>query len=164
VIRPASSRVPADGDWPAPPATLRVGSGSSAVTYHHADDLVALHAPEGAGGSVSIEAAGAAAGAVRRGLTAGPVYRSTPAAEPVAPTGRALVRFPERDRAERHRDALAAAGFVLEATLPYAPHAAWVRAASGGIASLLAGLDRLSAVAEVEAVEPQLVGRAARRA
>ncbi len=93
---------------------------------------------------------------------AGPVYRKR-SGEPAVPTGRALVRFGDDDRAEHHREQITAAGFELEQPLSYAPQAAWVRASSGEITDTLSGLPQLEQLPGVQNVEPQLLSEAARR-
>lgn len=97
------------------------------------------------------------------GVVFGPVYRRTPDGGLAIPTGSALVRFGDGDRAEQHRDELAAAGFGIERVLAYAPQAAWVRARSGEITDTLRGLARLERLPGVQNVEPQLVSQPARR-
>jgi hypothetical protein len=92
------------------------------------------------------------------GAETAPAYAVTPQAAPLAPTGQVFVRFePGSDAASRAAD-LAAAGFVIAEVPAYAPHAAWVRAASGSLRDALAGLERLLALPGICAVEPQLVG------
>ena len=166
----------------AAPRTLRHSSERAGECYTLADDVVAAHHPSGEdsgsltheGGSISIEPiggrapepGGATGGHVQSGSsrdTIGPVYRSARDDAIAVPTGRALVRFAEDDRAERHRNAIAAAGFELEQVLAYAPQAAWARAASGRITDTLNCLSALEQLPGVEHVEPQLITEAARR-
>jgi hypothetical protein len=129
------------------PAELLVGA-DPPVAYRLAEDVVATH-----GDAVTVEPLESAPAAHAE---VGPVYRLDSGAVAV-PTGRALVRFGEGDRADRHREELEAAGYAVEGVPPYAPQAAWVRAAEGGIAEALAGLDRLAGLRDVEHVEPELV-------
>jgi hypothetical protein len=68
-----------------------------------------------------------------------------------------LVRFRPGVAAGRRAASLARAGFAIEQVLAFAPHCAWVRAASGRAADALAGLDRLRELRDVLAVEPQLL-------
>lgn len=93
----------------------------------------------------------------------GPVYRRVPGGDIVVPTGLVFVRFGEHDAAEDHRDDLSGAGYALEQVPGYAPHAAWVRAASGSIADALRNVGRLSGLSGVVSVEPQMIGERSRR-
>jgi hypothetical protein len=94
---------------------------------------------------------------------AGPVYRRVPSGEVVVPTGRVLVSFAEDDSAAKHEEDLQAAGYVVDQVLSYAPHAAWVRAATGDVTTALRSLDALAKVAGVVAVEPQMIGSSSKR-
>lgn len=148
------------------PATLRHSTEQADAAYTLAEDVVAAHGPgadEAAalaheGGLVSI----APAEDAPDDAVIGPVYRK-PGGGLAVPTGRALVRFADGDRAEHHRDNIAMAGFDLERELSYAPQAAWVRASSGEISDTLGGLSQLERLPGVENVEPQLLSEAARR-
>ena len=92
-----------------------------------------------------------------------PVYRLGGTGAPATPTGRVFVRFADGTDARAKADALAAAGFTLESVPAYAPHAAWVRPASGELADALTGFERLRELPGVENVEPQFESEAARR-
>jgi hypothetical protein len=92
-----------------------------------------------------------------------PVYRPGGTGAAAIPTGRVFVRFAEGTDARARADALAAAGFTLEAVPAYARHAAWVRPASGRLADALTGFESLRALPGVENVEPQFETEAARR-
>jgi hypothetical protein len=140
------------------PAELRHSTEHPDVAYTLADDVVATHPSETGDGDPSV----APVGDAPDDASLGPVYRK-PGGEIAVPTGRALVRFADSDRAERHRDEIAAAGFDLEPPLSYAPQAAWVRASSGTITDTLRGLPQLEALPGVENVEPQLITEAARK-
>jgi len=144
------------------PATIRVTTGQGELVYERADELIAVHRKGGAG-PPSIEPAGAPRRDAGPDASLGPVYRRRPGGDAVVPTGRAFVRFPEGESAERHREVLAAAGFELEDVPAYAPHAAWVRAHDGSVSAALHGLGALARLPGVQHVEPQLVGQAARR-
>ena len=87
-----------------------------------------------------------------------PLYGTSPSASPQVPTGLVSIRFAEDMRAEDQRDRLAAAGYEIVRVPGYAPHAAWVKAASGSIRDSLEGLERLLALPGVQAVEPELLG------
>jgi hypothetical protein len=142
----------------AAPNELRHSTEQPDVTYALADDVVATHGAEAGGSDMSI----ASVDDAPDDGTAGPVYRTAGGGLAI-PTGRALVRFADSDRAEHHRDEIAAAGFDLEQPLSYAPQAAWVRASSGEITDTLSGLSQLEQLPGVEHVEPQLLTQAARR-
>ena len=153
----------------AAPAEVRHSTQQRGIVYTLARDVVAAHhagaggrlAPGHRAGPVTIMPAGEAPAA--RGVVLGPVYRRRGGGGLVVPTGIALVRFGEGDRAERHREKLAAAGYEIEQALPYAPHAASVRAHSAEITDALRGLVQLEQLPGVNNVEPQLLSEAARR-
>ena len=142
------------------------------LRYRLADDLVAVavagaEPAPGAGraveGGMTVRPV-AALGATADGAVAvGPVYRRGDGGGVAVPTGQALVRFPDGDTAEAHREELAAAGYEIAQVLGYAPQAAWVRATSGSIADALSNLDRLDAVPGIENVEVQMLSEASRR-
>jgi hypothetical protein len=140
------------------PATLRHSTEQPDVSYALAHDVVATHESEAGGSDMSL----AAVADAPNDEAVGPVYRRD-GGEIAIPTGRALVRFADADKAEAHRDAITAAGFDLEQPLSYAPQAAWVRASSGKITDTLSGLAQLEQIPGVKNVEPQLLTRAARR-
>jgi len=87
-----------------------------------------------------------------------PAYAVSRDAAPLAPTGLVFVRFEAGTDARSRAAELAAAGFAIADVPQYAPHAAWLRAASGSVRDALRGLDRLLALPELRAVEPQLLG------
>lgn len=140
------------------PSKLRHSTEQPDVAYTLADDVVATHPSEDDGNDISV----AAVADAPDDEAVGPVYRK-PGGEIAVPTGRALVRFADSDRAEDHREDIAAAGFDLEQPLSYAPQAAWVRASSGKITDTLSGLEQLERLPGVQNVEPQLITEAARR-
>ncbi len=92
-----------------------------------------------------------------------PVYRSEPAGKLALPTGRVFLRCDEGDTAALHGDRFAGAGFVIDAVPGWAPHAAWLRAASGEPADALAGLEALRRLPGVAHVEPELLSARAPR-
>lgn len=94
--------------------------------------------------------------------TLGPVYAA--ADGPLAvPTGLLFVRFKEGTLADDRRDDLERAGFAVVKVPRSAPHAAWVRARKGGIATSLARMSVLAAMPDVENVEPQMLMESVRR-
>jgi hypothetical protein len=118
-----------------------------------ADDVVAVHDAE-----VAVKPLRDA----RDARSVGPVYRRSGGSLAV-PTGRVFVRLGEGESVRTRTSELEAAGFQVEEVPSYAPHAAWVRPASGRIADALGSLDRLRRLPGVEHVEPQLVGEVARK-
>lgn len=92
-----------------------------------------------------------------------PVYAIGPEGPPAVPTGFIFVRFKETIHAAKRRAALAQAGYTVRQILPYAPHAAWVEASSGGIARALTRIASLEALPDVVSVEPQMLSESSRR-
>jgi hypothetical protein len=92
-----------------------------------------------------------------------PVYRSSPDGPLVVPTGAVFIRFSSQTRAADRAAELAGLGYEIMSVPAYAPHTAWVRAASGDIADALSGLDRLALLADLDNVEPQMLGRSQAR-
>lgn len=90
-------------------------------------------------------------------------YRAGPGGAVAVPTGRVFVRFSEGTDPETRTAEIECAGFALESVPAYAPHAAWVRPASGETADALNGFGRLRDLPGVERVEPQFESEAARR-
>ncbi|RCV51474.1 hypothetical protein [Marinitenerispora sediminis] len=141
---------------PAAPRELAASPEPGAARYRLDRHLVAEHRPDGSDPVVRpADAVAEPAGGARLG----PVYRRDPGGDLVVPTGRVLVRYAEGDRAERHRDELAGAGYQVDQVLGYAPHAAWLRALGGGIAAALARIGGLAELPGVRRVEPQMIGR-----
>jgi hypothetical protein len=138
----------------AAPKEIPVSSSQPDLRYRLAGDVVALHA--GNSGMVTVLAATDPAPPADAAI--GPVYRRVPGGDVVVPTGRILIRFDEGEDAERHRDDVVGAGYEVEQDLPYAPHAAWVRPISGGIADSLRLMGRLGRIPGVRHVEPEMIG------
>ena len=149
----------------------RLSFGRPGHSYVLADDLVAIHGVVDTRPAVmAFPADGASVhrvedvgGSSTKGV-AGPVYRRAPGGSISVPTGRVLVRFRESELAEGHRENLERVGFTIEAVLPYAPHAVWVRAQGGGIEDALARLRGLQELPGVEAVEAQMLTESVKRA
>ncbi|HEX2043192.1 MAG TPA: hypothetical protein VHF24_11205 [Acidimicrobiales bacterium] len=139
------------------PEVVPHSSQRSDLRYELAEDLVATFEA----GDVAVRPLDA--GDIDDASAVVPVYRRGDGGGVVVPTGRVLVRFPDGDSADAHRDELAAAGYYLEEVLGYAPQAGWVRATSGRIADTLGHLDRLEGVPGIENVEVQMVGEVGRR-
>ena len=146
------------------PARLRVPTGSGTVEYVRVDDHHARLREGAARGEppVPVEEARfdvqpGRAPKRARASELGVVYRLGERGSFAVATGAVLVRFREGVAASRRAAGLARAGFAIQQVLAWAPHCAWVRAASGRAADALAGLDRLRGLPDVEAVEPQLL-------
>lgn len=84
-----------------------------------------------------------------------PIYRKADDGAVVIASGRSFVRLAEGRRIEELAEPLRAAGFAIDLAPPWAPHAAWLKAASP--AAGLAGLARVAGIAGVEHVEPELL-------
>ena len=89
-----------------------------------------------------------------------PVYGFSPDDPPALPTGKVFV---QGKAGTAISVAVAALGYVLESVPPYAPHAAWLVAADGSIASALSKLEALFALPALMSVEPQMLRPVARR-
>lgn len=101
--------------------------------------------------------------ATAKSVVVTPVYSLGPKGPPVVPTGLVFVRFKEGVRVEERGEILSRAGYTVTQALSYAPHAAWVRASSGGVAEALSGIANLEALPDVVNVEPQMLGERVRR-
>jgi hypothetical protein len=97
------------------------------------------------------------------GEEVGPVYSVGPGGPLAVPSGRVFVRLRENLQASEQRDHFAAAGFEIESTPSYAPHAAWLRPAEGGVGHALRALPALERIPGVVHVEPQMLLARARR-
>src|SRR5262245_38533375 len=93
----------------------------------------------------------------------GPVYELGPGGSLAVPTGLVFIRLRDGiDAASRQRE-IEQAGFELKDIVPYAPNAAWLKARSGSIADSLTGISKLTALADVESVEPQMLMKGSAR-
>jgi hypothetical protein len=92
-----------------------------------------------------------------------PVYRQPGASEVAVATGRVFVRLMEGLAAADRSGAFRRLGYDIERVLPYAGHAAWLRARRGGAVAALAGMRDLVSVEGVCHVEPELLRRRAPR-
>jgi hypothetical protein len=92
----------------------------------------------------------------------GPVY-ALPDGPLAVPTGLVFVRFKEGTSAAEHREEIERSGYEIVQIPGYAPHAAWVRARNGDIASSLQGIRSLESLPGVENVEPQMLMASAKR-
>lgn len=86
-----------------------------------------------------------------------PVYRIGQRGPLAVPTGRVFVRFEEHTSLSSRREEIQDAGFVIQQSLSYAPHAGWVTPQSGQIADALERFPNLSQLTGVQAVEPQML-------
>ncbi len=87
----------------------------------------------------------------------GPVYRIGQGGPLAVPTGRVFVRFEERTTLVSRRPEIERAGFVIQQALSYAPQAGWLCPQSGRIADALQHFPKLTQLAGILAVEPQLL-------
>lgn len=141
------------------------------VVYERADDLVAVHGVSDVEPTVvTLEddhVVVCGLDAVARADVApdalGPVYRRGQQGRVVVPTGRVFVRFAEGETVERRRQDLTSTGFDIEQVLTYAPHAGWVRPATGRVGDALRQLGGLEHVAGLENVEPEMLSERAPR-
>jgi hypothetical protein len=147
------------------PARLCVATRAGAREWIRVDDHHArLHGCDSGGAPPVLELGDGGVrvyeGRAPRGARAsqlGVVYRLGEHGSLAVATGAVLVRFRPGVAAVRRAAALSRAGFAIEQVLGFAPHCAWVRAASGRATDALADLDRLRELRDVEAVEPQLL-------
>ena len=86
-----------------------------------------------------------------------PVYGSGEEGPVAVPTGRVFIRLQEGLRPNDKLADFAAAGFEIERTVSYAPHAVWLRPTEGGVARALNGIAQLEAIPDVAHVEPQML-------
>jgi hypothetical protein len=91
------------------------------------------------------------------------VYESTAGGSLSVPTGWIYVRFAKGSKIEDKAAALDAAGYRIVRNLSYAPNAAWVTAADGGVAASVNGISKLDAISGIEEVAPQMLSKAARK-
>lgn len=92
-----------------------------------------------------------------------PVYRIGERGPLAVPTGRVFVRFQEHTSLASRREEIQHAGFVIQQSLSYAPHAGWVTPQSGQLADALERFPNLMQLAGVQAVEPQMLMQSQRR-
>lgn len=162
-------------DFTAFPRTLRASTAEPKVLYRRVPDLVAIHErikpPAGWEVVLTLEdppivvCRGDPRALPRTLLRAivTPVYALARRGAPAVPTGLVLVHFREGITAAACGDALSSEGFTIHGVLPYAPGAAWVKAASGGIPASLHGIPALESIPDVVNVAPQMVRRSAAR-
>jgi hypothetical protein len=86
-----------------------------------------------------------------------PVYSAGKEGPIAVPTGRVFVRLREGVRPDERRRQFADAGFEIEKILPYAPGAAWLRPAEGGVGEALDRMTVLEELPDVVHVEPQML-------
>jgi hypothetical protein len=94
---------------------------------------------------------------------AAPVYRGVPGGELAVPTGRVFVRFDGGSRAAERESELRAAGYRVHTSPSWAPHTAWLTAASGGVTDALAALPALRRIPGLSHAEPELLRPRGRR-
>ncbi len=87
----------------------------------------------------------------------GPVYQIGEGGPLAVPTGRVFVRFDERTPLASRREDIERTGFVIQQPLSYAPQAGWLTPQSGKIADALQDFPKLTRLAGILAVEPQML-------
>jgi hypothetical protein len=87
----------------------------------------------------------------------GPVYRIGEGGPLAVPTGRVFVRFDERTSLASRREEIERTGFVIQQPLSYAPQAGWLTPQSGRITDALQHFPKLAQLANIQAVEPQML-------
>jgi hypothetical protein len=92
-----------------------------------------------------------------------PVYARGSGSAVVVPTGRLFVRFADAIQATTRADELGRLGLRITQTLSYAPNAAWVES-DRGVGVALSSIEAVEKLADVQNVEPQLLGSRASRA
>jgi hypothetical protein len=86
-----------------------------------------------------------------------PVYRLGERGALAVPTGRIFVRFAKGMALESRKQQIEAAGYIIQHTLSYAPHAGWLTIRTGQVGEMLAGFSRLREMAGLESAEPQML-------
>ncbi|WP_392531591.1 hypothetical protein [Nostoc sp. C117] len=89
--------------------------------------------------------------------TLSPIYTLEPDGSLAVPTGLVFIRFAEGVDVELQREAIERAGYKIEQSISYAPHAAWLRPQSGKILDAIAGISQLETIPNVENVELQML-------
>ena len=153
------------------PATFASHSRASAPRYRICADCFAgrtgvagfegltvlqLLADEG----LSVFAGTPPAGDELAGLEPRPVYALSADDPPAVPTGRVFVQGKTEGSVA---GAVTALGYVVESVPPYAPHAAWIIADNGSIATALSNLEALFELDAIVSAEPQMLRPTARR-
>ncbi|WP_138500629.1 hypothetical protein [Nostoc sp. PA-18-2419] len=147
------------------PQQIRVSSNRSAISYTRQPGYYAIHYDQPntvARGAILQLNQGAIAifsGEPNQSQknTLSPIYTLEPNGSLAVPTGLVFIRFAEGVDVESQRQAINGAGYKVEESLDYAPHAAWLRPQSGNIADAITGISRLEAIPSVENVELQML-------
>ncbi|WP_445633193.1 DUF4384 domain-containing protein [Nostoc sp. DSM 114161] len=147
------------------PQQIRVGSEGSVVSYTRQPGYYAIHYNQPstvAPGAILQLNEGAIAvfsGEPNQSEknTLSPIYTLEPNGSLAVPTGLVFIRFAEGVDVESQHQAINRAGYEVEQSLTYAPHAAWLRPKSGNIMDAIAGISRLEAIPNVENVELQML-------
>ncbi len=94
---------------------------------------------------------------LRTSLNITPVYARDPHGPLAVPTGQIFLRFTPDVKTEELRGNLADRGYTIVRIPSYAPHAAWVQATNGDIATSLLNIEQLNGLPGLVSVEPQLL-------
>ncbi len=155
-----------NADFSVYPTQIQVGNATATVVYHRQPGYYAIHQLTPAtprkdavvqlqDGAIAV-VAGTPDGSLETAQLSA-VYALQPGGAIAVPTGLVLVEFGTDTDVIQQTPQLQQAGYNIAAVLPYAPHAAWVRAQSGEIAAALTDLPKLRAIAGVVTVEPQML-------
>jgi hypothetical protein len=147
------------------PQQIRVGSLHSAVLYTRKPGYYAVHYNQpGTVAPGAILQLNEGVIAVFSGVpnqseknTLSPIYTLEPNSSFAIPTGLVFIRFAEGVDVESQREVINRAGYKVEQSISYAPHAAWLRPQSGKIVDAIAGISQLEAIPNVENVELQML-------
>lgn len=86
-----------------------------------------------------------------------PVYALQNNGTLAVPTGLVFIRFADNIDIESQQVTINQAGYEIAQTFSYAPNAGWLRAKTGKIADALTEISQLTAIPNVESVEPQML-------
>ena len=86
-----------------------------------------------------------------------PVYGHDDNDLPAVPTGLIFIELKEGQQVEKKQDLLLNKGYLIQETLKYAPHCAWLVPDQGGIAEALSNMPNLMQIPGVLNVKPQLL-------
>lgn len=91
------------------------------------------------------------------------VYRLEPQGPLAVPTGRIYVRGKPGTSIEAYRAQFAKLGYTIVEVPAYAPHTAWVQAATGDVGASLQHFEQLTTLSDIEHVEPELLMKRSQR-
>jgi len=150
------------------PEHLRIGESSSGHVYLKQRGCAIHHRPRGETaaqadfvlneGEIAVYGQTPPAWELGRpGIFPTAVYSRQPSGPLAIPTGLVFLRLEEGCKVEASEDAIGKAGYEIAEKLPYAPQAAWLRAASHDPAEALRRLSELERLPNLKNIEPQLL-------